>query len=138
MLLTNFLESSFFGGSSLEAGTIFPPFLAEDSAVLPCVAFLVVLASPKMTLSSTSSLFEANGTFDFLVLAPWLPFLGMLGIGVPIQCCMVLIPRIEGVELRQAVNQWRSFDENTGYFPSRNQSSRRAAILKKFPKIRVV
>ena len=83
-LLTNVLVSGFLDTSSLEAGTILPAFLAESSAVLPCFAFLVALASPKMTLLSISSLFEANGIFDFLVLAPRFPFLGILGIGMPL------------------------------------------------------
>ena len=95
MLLTNFLLSIFFEPSP-EAGTASPPALAESSAVLSCFAFLVVLASPKTTLLSKSSLFEANGTFDLLVLAPRLPFLGILGIGMPTQYCMV--SRVKGLQ----------------------------------------
>ena len=85
MLLTNFLVSGLFGGPSFDAGMLSPPFLAEGSAVLPCFAFFAVLASPKTTLLSMSSLL--NGMFDFL--AARLPFLGMLGIGTQTQKCMM-------------------------------------------------
>ena len=83
VLLTIFLVSGFVGASSLEVGAIIPPFLAEFSAVLACLTFFVVLASPKTTLLSMSSLFEANGMLGFLVLAPRLPSLGILGIQKP-------------------------------------------------------
>lgn len=107
MLLTNFLVSGCLGGSSLEAGTTSPPFVAEPSAVLLCFGFLVVLASPKTTLLSKSSVFEANGTLDFLVLAPRLPFFGIFGIGIPTQHCMVSL--IE----RRLLRLWTSMEFST-------------------------
>ena len=67
-----------------------PSFLTESPAMLPCFAFFLDLASPKMTLLSITSLFEANGPCDFLVLAPRLPIFGILLVrGIPTQYCIL-------------------------------------------------
>lgn len=72
------------------AEAVSPSFLTESPAMLPCFAFFLDLASPKMTSLSISSLFEANGPCDFSVLAPRLPFFGiLLVLGISPQWCIL-------------------------------------------------